>query len=252
MSSLKGAATLFPKDTFSYSATAETGIGVKAHGQDGEYRYVKAGATTLVPGTLVQSPAVIPDHINLVVNTSLTAVGATQVKATLGGTALTANYYAGGTLLVSNGGGIGYAYKIASHPAADASANVFITLDSAEAIKVAANSTTRVDLISNRFQNVIINPTTPTGSVVGVAVAPIPNAQFGYVKVSGAAPVLVGVSTPAVGQLVSPSGNTAGAVDTFSTSNSTVVQAVSNSAPIGRMLSTGVSAHVSMVDLDIE
>src|SRR5215213_6415091 len=96
-------------------------------GLGNEYVYVKAGGTALVPGKLQQAPAEVTNHQNL--TTAAAAIGATSITVTLGNTAATANQYAGGQAIITASTGLGYSYQIKSHPAADASATLVVTLE---------------------------------------------------------------------------------------------------------------------------
>jgi hypothetical protein len=140
--------------------------------------------------------------------------GARQVTVTLAGTAVTANQYAGGTAVVTVTPDIGGCYRIKSHPAqTSTTGDVVLTLE--DPIQVAWTTATRVDLVANPYNGVIITPTTAATSVpVGVAVYPIVAGEYGWIQVSGVAPCLVNASTAlAVGVNVSAGVTVAGACD---------------------------------------
>lgn len=184
-------------------------LGAKFVDQNGNaFRYCLVGGTALVPGKLYQAPAEITDHQNVV--PTATAIGATQVTVTLGATALTANYYAGGYLIVSATPGQGYKYLIASHPAADASASVVITL--ADPILVALTTASNIDLVANSYSGVILNPATATSCPVGVAVYPVAASSYGWLQTGGVAALLADGAV-AAGTNVAASNVTAGAVE---------------------------------------
>lgn len=215
-----------PGDLISNTSTAQTNLGARVVSADGRvYRYAKAGAVALVPGTLLQAPVEITNHQDLV--PAATAIGATSVTVTLGATAATANYYAGGWMMVTVTPGEGYQYKIKSHPAADASATLVLTLE--DPIQVALTTASNVDLVVNPYNGVLINPTTATSSVVGVAVYPISIGYFGWIQVHGPCNVLNdGGST--VGTNVSASNGTAGAVEAAVTAQAAVGYAMTGIA----------------------
>lgn len=170
--------------------------------------FAKAGAVTLVPGTLLQCPAEITNHQNL--TPAAAAAGALSVTVTLGATAATANQYAGGYLYVTVTPGQGYRYLIKSHPAAALSTTLVLTL--AEPILVALTTSSRVDLVPNSLNGVIINPTTATGAPVGAAIYPITAGNYGFIQVGGEASLLADGAV-AVGTSVVASNGTAGAVE---------------------------------------
>lgn len=198
-----------PYGIFASSTTQELPLGTRFVDQSGNaYRYVKAGGTALVVGTLLQAAAEATNHQNLTAPAS--AIGVTSVAVTLGATAATANQYAEGWMVITVTPGVGYKYRISSHPAADASASLTVTLD--DAIQIALTSSSRIDLLRNPYNAVIVYPTTATGAAVGVAVYPIAASSFGFIQSSGSAVILSdGGST--VGTNVSASNATAGSVE---------------------------------------
>lgn len=136
---------------------------------------VSNSANAQVSGTALQSPAEITAFQKLAM-TVPTAYPATQgtfnILVTNGSTVLKQNLFAGGTLVVASGTGIGQTLQIASHaPAANAGTFVVTTIDP---IQVTLDATSKISLIANPSKNVIINPTTPTGVLTGVTLYPIP------------------------------------------------------------------------------
>lgn len=174
---------------------------------------VDSGAA-LVAGKLYQDAAIVADHQNLTV-TAFNAYSANgndpaTVTVTLGATAATANQYAGGFLIVNSSTGLGQTLRIASHPAAALSASLVITLE--DGPNTALTTSSKVCLIPPHGANIIINPTTPTGAVVGVGLYPIAASAYGYVTVKGLTSCLAdGALT--VGSAISPSNAVAGAVE---------------------------------------
>lgn len=183
------------------------GLGEKCFSPDGRaFRYCKAGGTALVPGKLQQAPAEVTGDQNLAV--AAAAIGATTVTTTSTVT-VTANQYAGGWVMVAITAGVGYQYKIKSHPAAT-SAVVTLTLE--DPLNVALDTNSRIDLVANPYGGVVVNPTTATSAPIGAAVYPIAIGEFGWLQVEGPCCILNdGGST--VGTNVSASNGTAGAVE---------------------------------------
>ena len=209
MSSLIGTGLLAEyQDLFTSSATAGGMIpGNKAMTGDGrEFRFVLAGATALVPGKLQQSAAEdTTNWENLAV--AAAAIGATTVVTTTTITAA-ANLFAGGYLQVTVTPGQGYSYRIKGNTAATTAACT-ITLE--DPILVALTTASRIDIVPNTFNNVIVNPTTATGTIVGSAIFAVTAAQYGWVQTKGIANVLA-QGTIVVGEQVAASSTTAGAV----------------------------------------
>jgi len=209
---------------FSSSSSQQHSLGARMVTDDGrEFRYAQAGAVTLVPGTLVQSPAEATGNQNLAL--AAAAIGATSVTTT---TTLTvaANQYAGGWVVVTVTPGQGYQYKIKSHPAATAAV---LTLTLEDPLLVAFTTATRIDLVVNPYKSVIINPSTATSMPVGAAVYPVVIAEYGWIQTKGPA-CLLADGTVTVGTSVCASNATAGAVEAF-----TGVQ-----APVG-LAQTGIA-----------
>lgn len=173
------------QDLYTYSANQAHVLGEKAFSPDGRtFRYVKAGAVALVPGNVLQSPAIVANHVNLTPTAASTA-GDTTITVTLGATLATANQYAGGYIIVEKGTtGAGQSLLIKSHPAAALSATLVVTLE--DAVQVTTSGTVTMSLVANPYNGVIQSPvTTLTGTVVGVAVGAIPISNYGWICTRG-------------------------------------------------------------------
>jgi hypothetical protein len=169
----------------SSSTTALHNLGELVQSSDGRaYRYALAGATALVAGKLQQAAAQVTGDQNL------TAVAAAVGDLALVSTStvtVTANQYANGYALITVTPGVGYQYKIAGHAAFTAAAPTFTLSD---AIQVALTTSSRIDLIKNAFDSVIVSPATASSTPVGVAVYPVAIASYGWLQVLGIANVL--------------------------------------------------------------
>lgn len=241
---LTGDPVLAGQTIYESSATARHGLGDRMVTVDGRvFRYAQAGASALVAGNLLQAPAQITTHQQL--TPTAAALGALSITVTLGATAATANQYAGGWAIIDTTPGLGYAYPISGHAAADASAAVELHLT--VPIQVALTTASRVSLQANPYAGVIANPTTMTSAAVGVAPFPIAASEYGWIQRGGAAGVLI-EGTPGEGLPVGPNGTTAGAVGTVVTTTTTAIP-----APIvGTMLVQGVDGKVQAVMLNLE
>lgn len=232
---------LAPQDLFTHSSTQGLPLGTCGETKDGrKYRYARAGGTNLVAGNLLQSPAEITNHAGL--TPTAAAIGATSVTVTLGATAATANQYAEGYLVTSTTPGHGYAYKIKSHPAADASATLVLTLEDPLIVALTASST--VDMCLNPYAGVIQSPTTETGVPVGVANYVMTTLYYGWIQTSGIASVLC-QGTLAIGETAVVSNGTAGAVE--SGADATDPQPI-----VGRTINAGSDGGNSAIMLSID
>lgn len=172
-----------------------------------------ASGTTVAAGKVYQDPAVVPNHQNVAV-TAYTAYSANgnippKVTVTLGATAATANQYRGGFVVVNDNNGEGQTLRIASHPAADSSGSLAITLE--DGATVALTSASEVCLVSAHGADVIINPTTPTGAVAGVSMYAIAASSYGFMVTKGLVSCLA-QATIGAGLGIMPSASVAGAV----------------------------------------
>lgn len=272
MSRITNKGAVSPLNLFVQNTSVSTGTGVvdpnsvtyvgqRFDLSDGrEVTIVQNAATALVSGVLTQTNPVVANHQGLVVAVPVATpatVGTFAVSLTLGATVLNAAQYSQGYLVVASGTGLGQTLKIASHlPAAASAAGIVFTLE--DPIQVTLDATSRVNLIPNPYQNVIISPTTATGVAAGVTLSPIAasvaptfNAsgvmltagtqQYGFVVTKGPIACLSDVTVAAVGLGLSPSTTTAGCVTLQTTTG----------AHIGRALQTGVSAQTQMVYVDL-
>lgn len=234
-------AVIAARNLWSSSATQEHPLGTRFTTRDGRtFRYCKAGASALVVGNVIQAPAQVTNHQQL--TPTATAAAAVSIQVALGATAATSGQYAGGWAIIDTTPGLGYAYPISGHPAADASANLVVTLDRDSSIQVALTTSSRVSLQANPYNGVIQAPTTLTGAVVGVAVYPIAASEFGWIQTHGPGAVLV-AGTPGVGLAVVVPGSAAGAVVIDGAASATKV--------VGSMMVTGVDGKVQAVLLNI-
>lgn len=157
-------------------------LGEKAFSNDGRtFRYVKNGAVALIPGNVLQSPAITAAHVNWT-PAALSALGDTSFITT----ALTfvLNEYANGYLVIEKGTlGVGQTLMIKSNPAATAAVATFQLSDP---VAVTSTGTVTHSLVRNPYNGVIQTPiTTLTGTPVGVAVAALPISNFGWIASRG-------------------------------------------------------------------
>lgn len=211
MSTLKSVATqIQPQDVYTSSATQGTDLGDLASTGDGRFfRYVLAGAVTLVPGLLQQAPAQDTTNQNPSGGLAVAAAGIGTTTVTLTGTlTLAANVLAGGYMSVNVTPGQGYMYKVKGNTAVTAAANCVVTLE--DPLIVALTTSSKVVFSLSPYSGVIVCPaTTPTGICVGAGVFAVVNAQYGWIQTRGSCS-LAGTAGTAVGSALAPSSGTAG------------------------------------------
>lgn len=201
-------------------------VGQRFDLEDGrEVILVSNGSTAIAStGVLLQDAAIVPNHQGLVV-TAFTPYSANgnvpaSVTLTLGATALVANQYQGGYLIVDVAPGQGQTLLIASNPAAASSATgvTFVLEDSPN---TALTTSSTVCLLPPHGANVVIGPTTSTGAYAGVALYPLAAGQvaggttgtptYGFAVSKGVTSLLSDASVAAVGQAIAPSVSVVGA-----------------------------------------
>ena len=235
----------------SSDAALATLVGTRWDLSDGrEVVLVSTGSTTTtVAGTLYQDAALVANHQGLTV----TAVQAysnngntpATVTATLGGTAATLNQYQGGFLYVQSSTGIGQFLRIASHPAqATTSGSLVVTLEDAPNLALTTSSV--VSLVPQHGANVIINPTTPTNTPVGVALYAISPSNYGFLLAKGLTVAVSDSTAPAVGRAICSSVTTAGDIGAVPYSGSVVTGTV-----IGNTCVAAVSAAANLIYLNL-
>lgn len=192
---------------YEQSETALATLGDEIKVGDGLFVYAKNGAATLAPGRMTQSPAPVPNHLNCAA--AAAAIGSRTVTVTLGATATTANQYAEGTLHVNDVTGQGQKYRIKSHPAADLSTAVVITLY--DDIVTALDATSEVTLTAHPYNGVVIVPNAAlTAPPAGIPLIPVTAAYYCWLQVRGNAPCLT-QGTVVIGQPVGLGGTADGA-----------------------------------------
>lgn len=207
MSTLKSAAlSIEPQDVFAFSATQGTDLGAFASTGDGRYfRYHLNGAVTEVPGKVYQGPA--QDATNQSpaggLAVAAAAIGANQITLT-GSLTLASNLLAGGFMSVCITPGQGYTYKVKGNTAVTSATGCVVTLE--DPLIVALTTASKVVFQLSPWNGTVVAPATLTSSPVGVSIAPITNAQYGWVQTHGPVGALVtgtlGSAGLAVGVLV--------------------------------------------------
>jgi len=223
-------------------------VGSRFETSDGrEFVLVQNAGTALAQGKLVQGPASIgANHAGLV--TATAAAGATSLTLTLGGTAVTANQYAGGYVNTVQGTGLGQTLKIASHLAGTTVAAVVFNLE--DPVQVATSVSDTLSTLSLnpygssngtdvRTSGVVICPTTLTGQVIGVSNSPIAAStstvpSYGFIQYKGPCAVLNRASTTIGLNVGTSSSTTAGACETYAAATNTLVGAATVAGADGK------------------
>jgi|TARA_E500000318_G_scaffold90401_1_gene88296 hypothetical protein len=207
---------------FAESSTQLFPFGTKLIYGDRTFRYAGIGGSAITAGKTVQTTAAVANHRDVAVQAAASA-GDTTVTVTLGSTAATANQYAEGYLHINDVAGQGQLMRVKSHPAADSGANVVITLY--DPVVTALTTSSKADLISATYNDVVVAPATETGPVIGVTAIDFTADYFGWIQTSGPASVLTS-GTLVLGEAAVRSDTTAGAaepIDADVESESTII-----------------------------
>ena len=245
----------FPVDTpgpvagiWGESATQRHPLGTRMALPDGRvYRYALNGAVALSIARLCQESVVISGHGTDIVVAAAAAIGATSVTITNNTTAITANMYKDGYLLVNDEAGEGQLCKIKSHPAATATASCVLTLYDEFALTVALTIASQVGLRKSSYQDVVVNPTTPTGIPIGVCPIAVTAAYYFWLQTWGPAAVLTN-GTVIRGLTVAPGATTAGSVDVYPLNS---VDGSGQQPVVGWVETVGATAEFSLVFLTL-
>lgn len=171
-----------------------------------KYVYALNGAVALVRGALCQSA--IEDTGDQNIAAVAAAIGATSIVTAA--MTVTKNQYAGGYVTVTVTPGLATKYRIKQHEAFTSAAATFLLEDT---LQVALTSSSRLDFVANPCNGVLVNPTTATGTVVGVAVNALTAGQYGWLQTWGIAAVTNDAAgAMVVGDAIMPSSSVAGAV----------------------------------------
>ena len=185
-----------------------------------EYRFVLNDGTAEVAASLYQSVASVANHVNVVCDVAR-AVDAVIVSATLGATAAAIDIYAEGIVHVNDAAGEGYAYNItramssgAAHAAAASSGILTVNLAPGEKVQIALTTSSEVSFTRNRYHQVLIHASPPTGGIAGVSPGVAAADRFYWSQTKGYAAVLAD-GTLLAGLPVMASIGTDGAVENF-------------------------------------
>ena len=233
-------------EKLSRSTQGGTPLGARAVLGERVFRWAHNASLALSVNRLIQESVVVSGHGDGLAVATTAAIGARAVTLTNSTTAITANQYAGGYLWVDNEG---RAYKIKSHPAeSTGSGSIVITLEDDDTLIVALTAgTSTCGLRVNQYEDVIVNPTTPTGVPVGVCLGAITADYYFWLQTWGPCPVLTN-GTLLVGLTVTPGATTAGSVDVCPLNS---VDASGQQPMVGVVSRFGATTEYSLIDLRI-
>jgi hypothetical protein len=212
----KNAAGGATADPFAESSTQLFDFGTLLFYGDRVFRYAGIGGVAVTAGKTLQAAALYnANHRDMAVQAAA-AAGATSVAVTFGGdTDAAANLYAEGYLHINDVAGQGQLLRIKSHDAVDASASTTCTLVLYDKVVTALTTSSKADLITATYNDLVVGPTTFTGPIIGITAMDMTANYYGWVQIAGPCSVLLDVNptgaTEELGGLVIRSDDNAGA-----------------------------------------
>ena len=184
---------------------------------DGRTFYFARNSTAAVTdaGFIVDGSALVGAHDTDVPATEAHSVGDSTISIEVPTTDLTKNQYAGGYLIFNDGPGQGEVYRIASHPAHDASDDntVIITLD--ETIRTALTTSSLCGLVYNPYTDIKLTDGdgTMTTGPLGVTTIPLTASTsliyyYCWIQTYGISSVRQGAQVVVLGDAISVSQET--------------------------------------------
>lgn len=228
---------------YDVSATKMHTLGAIRETEDGRrFRYAKAGAT-MVAGGATQAAAATSNHIaQIQTSGAANAAGAKNVTVYVGGTAVTANQYDDGYLVVyrAGSGTAGLYYPIESHTTT-ATGSTTITVTLKEPLKVATYTDDYLSLFCNPWSGIAVG-TDVAVFPTGMAMAAASSGQYLWVQTGGFC-VQKGGDTAAVGMMMT----------TGTTDYTTLTMAGYTSPQIGAIYSTAaVSGYFTPIFMTLD
>jgi len=214
-------------DVYDVHATPRYEVGFGFERSDGcKFRYCHYG-TTAVAGYLYAqdvSESSLVDSDNVIIAPSSTykvpsepgniypgSIGSHYVVITLAST--TADQYAGGYFITTDDTGEGYTYRIIGNTATNDPATGKIRLQLYKPLKIALDATTDFCIVGCLYANIEVATAATDMWIAGVCMAVVGTAgYYGWVQTKGPVGILQDDSTVAVGDMVTLSDNTDGAV----------------------------------------
>ena len=233
---------LFNQSLFEESSTQKHKIGTVRRLSDGRtFVYAKNGSSALSAGKLCVAATIVANHVNQVVGDDA-AIGDRVVKVDLGATALTANQYQDGYLIINDATGEGHTYKVRGHAAANASdTSVPIYLYDGLLVALTAD-TSEYSLMKHPYDSVVVSVTDQADMPVGIPPIAVTADYYFWIQTWGCCSALAD-ETLAVGRALTTGTGVAGALE--------VVDSVGEPL-VGDAIQAGVNTEYRMVFLTIQ
>lgn len=172
------------QDLWQESSTQLHSLGALGFDKFGNrYRYTKMGAVAGVAAHLYQEPAE-DTQFNTMAVPAAVAIGETAITVTNGTTAVTADMFKDGHLIIDTTPGLGQHFYIIKHTTGASGASITYTVD--RPLKVALTTSSKVTVRKNPYNGILITPaTTSTGGPDGVALFATTIAYYSWIGSGG-------------------------------------------------------------------
>ena len=239
---------------YEVKTSPQAAIGARGFLPDGRvFFYAKStSASALTRGQLLVRPDLVANHQNMATDQTLVSVGQTRIAAgaiTPGATAVTADQYKEGYLVVTDGGAEGTVHKIRNN-SAFTSGTADGTVDLYDSIQVAWDANTTVSFHANAYDTPQISNTDQQDVLAGVPPTTIPigstTTQYGWIQTWGECAVLCDEAVASIGQAVTIGSSVQGAIEEDDTATT-----VSQEPIVGYNIAALVDTEYQLVYLTI-
>ncbi len=180
------------QDTFATSATQNYPLGTIRETTDGRrFRYARAGVGAITRALMQQTAVADTKFIDITQTAHAQIVGATAITVLCTtGSAVAANYFAGGKLIVTTGTNLGDVYDIVSSVLE--STDTLLDLVLKTPLRNAIAATDKITVLPNRWQATVVVPvTTATAGPAGVPLVDVAATYYYWAQTRGPAPLIV-------------------------------------------------------------
>ena len=184
--------------------TKRYALGTRGELPDGRVFYYALAGAAIGAGKVVTSIAPIAAHDSDLAVSTAAAVGATSIEVTLGATTAGTDEYADGYIFVNDVDGEGHMYRISSNPAAAASTELTLALDTNDTVAEALTTSSQAGLYHNPYFDVVEISLDADREVAGVSPTEVADNEYFWAQTFGLANVFQSTGTsgsqPVVGR----------------------------------------------------
>ena len=232
-----------PKQSvFEQSADQKHRLGARYCDGDRTFRYAKAGAAGgCLKAKMTQTQVIVAGTEKITQTGHTWAAGQVSGTMLITGASYVKNHFVDGYFYASSATGIGDSYRVIASQSD--TTNTIMHLELESPIITALPATTVASLYPNRWNNVVIFPTTVTGAATGVPLIDVTNGYYFWAQTAGPCPMIVdGSDSVAVGNSCGYGQNNAGTCMTRDTLKEV----------FGNVLMEGAVDETALINLTID